>query len=159
MGVTAEVNPSVTGWFLNQILMTNQSYTPKVLVFVSISYMLNLWVTIKWSFHVNSPFHTHGSQQEILCGTSVQHAGRDDELVFYLISVQHGFWHTAVSPKERKRWSTNQLRSAQCGHPHTHTHTHTLSFLVKEVLFDCSQRVTEAKSVFTHSALLRQMYC
>lgn len=38
-------------------------------------------------------------------------------------------------------------------------HTHTLSFLVKEVLFDCSQRVTEAKSVFTHSALLRQMYC
>lgn len=42
VGVTAEVNPAVTGGFLSQILMTDQSNSPKTSLFVSISYTLDL---------------------------------------------------------------------------------------------------------------------
>lgn len=42
VGVTAEVNPAVTGGFLSQILMTDQSYSPK-------AHYLSVFLT-RWTF-------------------------------------------------------------------------------------------------------------
>lgn len=141
VGVTAEVNPAVTGGFLSQILMTDQSNSPKTSLFVSISYTLDLWVTIKWSFHVNSPSNTRSSQQEtvhvrrVLIDWKYYVAPRcsvqEVMMSWFLIWYQHNMDFDTLPFHRRRESDEAQTSFARCDV--------VINNNIKEVLFDCSQ--------------------
>lgn len=141
VGVTAEVNPAVTGGFLSQILMTDQSNSPKTSLFVSISYTLDLWVTIKWSFHVNSPSNTRSSQQEtvhvrrVLIDWKYYVAPRcsvqEVMMSWFLIWYQHNMDFDTLPFHRRRESDEAQTSFARCNV--------VINNNIKEVLFDCSQ--------------------
>lgn len=141
VGVTAEVNPAVTGGFLSQILMTDQSNSPKTSLFVSISYTLDLWVTIKWSFHVNSPSNSRSSQQEtvhvrrVLIDWKYYVAPRcsvqEVMMSWFLIWYQHNMDFDTLPFHRRRESDEAQTSFARCDV--------VINNNIKEVLFDCSQ--------------------
>lgn len=141
VGVTAEVNPAVTGGFLSQILMTDQSNSPKTSLFVSISYTLDLWVTIKWSFHVNSPSNTRSSQQEtvhvrrVLIDWKYYVAPRcsvqEVMMSWFLIWYQHNMDFDTLPFHRRRESDEAQTSFARCDV--------VINNNIEEVLFDCSQ--------------------
>lgn len=141
VGVTAEVNHAVTGGFLSQILMTDQSNSPKTSLFVSISYTLDLWVTIKWSFHVNSPSNTRSSQQEtvhvrrVLIDWKYYVAPRcsvqEVMMSWFLIWYQHNMDFDTLPFHRRRESDEAQTSFARCNV--------VINNNIKEVLFDCSQ--------------------
>lgn len=141
VGVTAEVNPAVTGGFLSQILMTDQSNSPKTSLFVSISYTLDLWVTIKWSFHVNSPSNSRSSQQEtvhvrrVLIDWKYYVAPRcsvqEVMMSWFLIWYQHNMDFDTLPFHRRRESDEAQTSFARCNV--------VINNNIKEVLFDCSQ--------------------
>lgn len=141
VGVTAEVNHAVTGGFLSQILMTDQSNSPKTSLFVSISYTLDLWVTIKWSFHVNSPSNSRSSQQEtvhvrrVLIDWKYYVAPRcsvqEVMMSWFLIWYQHNMDFDTLPFHRRRESDEAQTSFARCNV--------VINNNIKEVLFDCSQ--------------------
>lgn len=146
--MTAEGNPAVTGWFLSRSPNSSNtdalgwgpdpSHSPKASAFVSISYTLDLWVTIKWSFHDLSP-----------TGNTVWHLGAACRMMSRFWFHINAAW--ILTPcRFIGREGAVRHKPASLGAVWSSTHTRTHSFLVKEVLFDCSQTDSEAKSAFTY---------
>lgn len=100
-----------------------------------------LWVTIKWSFHVNSPSNTRSSQQEtvhvrrVLIDWKYYVAPRcsvqEVMMSWFLIWYQHNMDFDTLPFHRRRESDEAQTSFARCNV--------VINNNIKEVLFDCSQ--------------------
>lgn len=160
VGVTAEVNPAVTGGFLSQILMTDQSYSPK-------AHYLSVFLT-RWTFESLLSGHFMWTRPLTLVAHSRRLSMSDvfsstGNTMWHLGAACRRWWWAGFRFDINTTWILTHCRftvgEKAMKHKPASLGAMWSSTTTSRKFFLTALRVTEAKSVFIYSTLLWQMYC